>query len=109
MRTKDLLLFPSIIEGLPNVVVEAMAVGLPVLATESGGIPELLDETTGFSVPSRNAAAIAKEVQTFVVTPIETINSIRLNARKKVLIQHTTKGMVSGMEALYIKVVSSNS
>lgn len=46
----DLLLFPSRSEGLPRTVIEAMAVSLPCIATNVGGIKELLDTETIFNV-----------------------------------------------------------
>ena len=47
-------------EGIPNVLKEAMACGLPVIASPVGGIPELVDDgRTGILVPSRNAPALA--------------------------------------------------
>jgi len=46
-------------EGIPNVLKEAMACGVPVVAIASGGIPELVDETCGILVHPRDAAAIA--------------------------------------------------
>lgn len=55
MKVSDLLCLPSWAEGLPNVVMEAMAVGLPVVASNVGGIPEILEnEVTGLSVPAKN-------------------------------------------------------
>jgi glycosyltransferase involved in cell wall biosynthesis len=63
MKVSSLLVFPSWAEGLPNVVMEAMASGLPVIASDVGGIPEVLvDQVTGFSVPARNVEKLAETV-----------------------------------------------
>jgi glycosyltransferase involved in cell wall biosynthesis len=56
-------------EGVPNVLKEAMACGVPVIATASGGIPELVDETCGILVPPRDAAAIADALQLLCSKP----------------------------------------
>jgi len=50
-RAADVLCLPSHNEGVPNVVLEAMACGIPVVATAVGGIPEVLPETAGLLVP----------------------------------------------------------
>jgi glycosyltransferase involved in cell wall biosynthesis len=53
----------SIDEGLPNVVLEAMSVGAPVVAADAGGTSEILtDGVDGFVVPVRNAAALAERI-----------------------------------------------
>ena len=44
MRSSDILCLPSYMEGRPNVVNEAMASGLPVIATRVGGIPDMVEE-----------------------------------------------------------------
>jgi glycosyltransferase involved in cell wall biosynthesis len=54
----DLLCLPSYSEGYPNVVVEALASGRPVVATDVGGIPELVNITNGRLVPPRDAVAL---------------------------------------------------
>jgi len=52
---------PSHSEGSPNVVLEAMAAGLPIAANRVGGVPEILEENvTGLMVESRNPQAMAK-------------------------------------------------
>ncbi len=60
LRASDALLVPSLDEGLPTVVLEAMACGVPVVATDCGGVSEALtDGVEGFLVPPREPEALA--------------------------------------------------
>jgi glycosyltransferase involved in cell wall biosynthesis len=59
MAAADLVTLPSYMEGCPNVVVEALAAGRPVVATRVGGIPELLDDDSGRLVPPRDPEALS--------------------------------------------------
>ena len=58
MRAADVFVLPSYSEGMPTVLVEAGAAGLPIIATAVGGIPELLSGQRGCIVPPRSAAAL---------------------------------------------------
>ena len=59
MTAADLVTLPSYMEGCPNVVLEALACGRPVVATNVGGIPEILSDECGCLVPPREPVALA--------------------------------------------------
>ncbi len=65
----DLLALPSWNEGMPNVVLEALASGRPVVATPVGGIPDVVDERVGCLVPPRDVARLASALSTTLATP----------------------------------------
>lgn len=106
MQNASLLLLSSVEEGIPNVVVEAMAIGLPVLSTDCGGISELINNSVeGWLVPIRNPEAMAEGVIDFLNQSDKQIEKIRIAARKKVELQHSEESMVRGMEEFYETVL----
>jgi glycosyltransferase involved in cell wall biosynthesis len=58
----DVVTLPSYMEGCPNVILEALACGRPVVATNVGGIPEILNTSCGRMVPARDPAALAQAI-----------------------------------------------
>ncbi len=106
MSQASVLIFPSVIEGLPNVVVEAMAIGLPVISTQCGGVEELiLHDKTGWLVPVNNPEAMAQSIIDFSNLSLLKIEEIRQQARHKVEQQHQEQQMVKDMEDLYFSVL----
>ncbi len=70
MQNHDLLVVPSVVhsngdrDGIPNVIMEALSMGLPVVATDVCGISEVIhDAETGWLVPERNPAALAQAIR----------------------------------------------
>lgn len=63
MQTQDIMLLSSLEEGIANVVLEAMAIGLPVVSTDCGGMSEVvIHGETGFLVPVRDVNAMAQAI-----------------------------------------------
>ena len=60
MAAANLVTLPSYMEGCPNVVLEALACGRPVVATNVGGIPEIMSDECGRLVPPREPAELAQ-------------------------------------------------
>lgn len=70
MQAFDVLVNPSLTEGLPNVLLEAMALGTPVVATAVGGVPDLLGgDPCGLLIPPGNSHALAAAVLEFHCDP----------------------------------------
>jgi glycosyltransferase involved in cell wall biosynthesis len=67
MRSFDVFVLPSMNEGISNTILEAMASGLPVLATRVGGNPELvLEDQTGTLVPSGDDGALTSALEEYL-------------------------------------------
>ena len=69
LRWADIFVFASESEGRPNVVLEAMAAGLPVVATDISGVRELLCKNAGLLFPVGDALALVKCVQKLIENP----------------------------------------
>jgi glycosyltransferase involved in cell wall biosynthesis len=106
IKKADLVLVPSIVEGIANVALEAMAVGTTVLSTECGGIAEVIkDGYNGFLVPVRDSRAIADRVAAIAAMPKEEIHIIRNNARRTIEEQHHVEKMLDEFMNLYQSVL----
>jgi len=66
-RSADVFVLPSADEGMPNVILEAMASGLPVIATRISGNEELVkDGENGYLVPPKDASALADKIELLI-------------------------------------------
>lgn len=109
MQKASVLVLSSFAEGVPNVVVEAMALGVPVISTACGGVEELITHNdNGWLVPTRNPKKLAEALVKFNKLSEATIDDIRNVARKKIEHQHSENQMITDMEALYQAVIKPN-
>ena len=93
--------FPSLMEAFPNAVMEAMAVGLPVVATNVGGIPELVtDGVTGLLVPASDDKALAGAILRLLEDP-GLAARCGAAARAAIAARFSFDQMVSSFETLY--------
>jgi glycosyltransferase involved in cell wall biosynthesis len=97
----DALMISSYREGLSIAILEAMAAGVPVVATDVGGNSELVESgVTGYLVPSGDVAALARDLSRVVEEP-EHATRMRDSARRKVQAAFSMRSMVAAHEALY--------
>jgi len=98
----DLLVIPSITEGLPLVALEAMRAGTPIVATQVGGLPDLLTNgETGILVPPKNADKLAEGIDKLLNND-SLAARIAARARKELENKYTAKSMIASIEELYL-------
>ncbi len=107
VESSHLLILPSVKEGIPNVVLEAMALGTLVLATDCGGIDEVIsDGKNGFIVPIRDSRKMADCILNIShLTKIE-ISNIEKEAKKTLKKQHLENQMLKDMNSFYQDVLN---
>jgi glycosyltransferase involved in cell wall biosynthesis len=70
MRVADVFVLPSLLEGMPNALLEAMATGLPAVATRTGGVVDVLEHgRNGLLAVPGNAGELAESIRTLLATP----------------------------------------
>ncbi|RXA21942.1 glycosyltransferase family 1 protein [Methanosarcina sp. MSH10X1] len=99
LNSLKLLVLPSYIEGLPNIMLEAMACGTSVLATKVGAIPDIIIENeTGFLMENNSPECIAKNVIRVLDRP--DLDSVAYNARTLVNTEYTYKNAIENYKII---------
>jgi glycosyltransferase involved in cell wall biosynthesis len=105
IAASDVFVLPSLYEGLPIAMLEAMALGRPVVASRVGGVPQVIsDGIDGFLVDPLEPGQLAEKVLAVLSNP-ELQQSISTNAVKKVREHFSVERMVASIEALYATVL----
>jgi glycosyltransferase involved in cell wall biosynthesis len=105
MRGLDIFVLPSMNEGISNTILEAMASGLPVIATRVGGNGELVvDGETGLLVPPGQAFELADAISVYLREPGLAVRHGR-EGRRRVERKFTLEAMVEKYLSLYESVL----
>ena len=104
-RDFDALALTSYTEGFPNVVLEALCMGVPVLASDVGGVREIIEDgATGLLVPPRDPKAIARGIVQ-LLTDRELADRLCAAGKRAVFEQFSFEKRVRVEEALYAEVL----
>jgi glycosyltransferase involved in cell wall biosynthesis len=96
LRTADFSILPSRTEAFPNSVLEAMAAGLPVIASRTGGICELIEpDVTGLLVTPGDPADLSRAIARIAADPDAALR-LGAAARRSVVDRYTIRNMVNG-------------
>ena len=104
LAAADGFVLASAWEGLPNVVMEALAASIPVVATRVGGVPELvLDGKSGFTVPPKDPDALAQAMLRLMALPREIRFRMGQTGRAYVEAHYGLENVVNQWEKLFLE------
>jgi glycosyltransferase involved in cell wall biosynthesis len=103
----DVFVLPSLYEGLPFTLLEAMALGVPVVAADVVGAHEVLADTSaGWLVPPKDEVALARRIVETLAQPSETQRRVQ-TARQLVETRFSLERMLSSHQALYARMLQT--
>lgn len=98
----DVLVTPSYSEGMPTVILEAMACGCAVIATDVGAVRSMVDEQVGWLIPPANQQALQAALEAALACPDEALQARKLAARNRVessfLWEHIARDTLTAIE-----------
>jgi glycosyltransferase involved in cell wall biosynthesis len=105
LKQGDIFVLPSLSEACSNVILEAMATGLPVVATRVGGTPALVDDhRTGLLVPPDNPQALAQAILRLLLTPT-LATKMGAEGRARALAEFGIDRMVERIDTFYCRAL----
>lgn len=103
----DLVVLPSLTEGLPNVALEASAASVPVVATAVGGTPEVIDDSaTGYLVPAGDSELLADRIVNLLEHP-ERAKKFGEAGRQRMVEQFSFEAQARAYQELFAELVPS--
>jgi glycosyltransferase involved in cell wall biosynthesis len=106
LRAADVVLLPSTNEGLPLVILEAQAAGVPVIAAPTAGIPEIIEDgKTGFLVKADDAVGYAARIELLMRQP-DTYGSMARNAMTRCRREYSWDAFQRRIDELYCELLA---
>ena len=107
LSLSDIFVLPSLWEGLPNSVLEAMAAETPVVATNVDGCPEVVyDGETGILVPPKNVQALAQAILSLLGNPVQR-RQLGMAARTRAVREFSEEKNISTFLNLYTQLLAN--
>lgn len=106
LKYADLFILPSNYEGLPMSLLEALAYGVPVVASAVGGVTEVLNGENGFAV--NNNIDIFEEKIKYILSDQDVLNKMSESARKSYLANFTIEKMIEGYTSIFDIICTNN-
>ncbi len=101
LHAADVIVMPSLSEGLPMAIIEAMLAGKMIVATDVGGIPELIsNDSLGLLVPAGDAVSLAEQLQRAIDSP-SLRNELGKAARARALKEFSASAMAQKYASIY--------
>ncbi|MCG9130838.1 glycosyltransferase [Candidatus Poribacteria bacterium] len=101
LLTADVFVLPSLHESSPNALIEAMGIGMPCIASDVGGIVDLVeDEANGVRVPAKDPTSLASALQRVLTAP-DFATELGKNARATIQEKFNSAESIKKLEALY--------
>jgi teichuronic acid biosynthesis glycosyltransferase TuaC len=105
LSAADIFVLPTHYEGLPNAVLEAMACNLPVISTDVGGVPEIIDDgKNGILIRARDEDALSRAIE-FLINNEETSKRMGILGREKIEYEFSWERSAQKMIDTYNEVV----
>lgn len=101
------LILPSLAEGLPMVVIEAMGAARPVISASINGVPELLTRDAGWLVPAGDTLGFVEAIVALSKMPLEKLTEMGLAGRERVMTRHDAEIEAAKLNALFLKTIGS--
>ncbi|MHC4570459.1 MAG: glycosyltransferase family 4 protein [Planctomycetota bacterium] len=106
LHSIDIMVLPSLTESFPHVILEAMSVGKPVIATDVGGVSEMIRHgETGLLIKPSDSEAMAESI-ILLLRNQAMRNKMGQNAQKRIELEFTLEHYIKQMQDLYIRVSS---